>query len=150
MNFLTRNDAAGSSTKTSFQGSTSYYVRFLEVIYNLLGPQEWIVLPDAGQSKVCISFPNGTGAAYLQGTCSPPDMLGEGYPFGTNQNLGPGTLGGVTGNSPLNSSTLVPGYSPVVYTIQDTVTDITPVLINGDTAIRLWVLAGTVGLSVRC
>jgi len=124
---MTRNPQSGSNTRPVFGvGSYEYY----EQVYTTVGPQEWIALPDAGQCKVTISFPSGAGGAYLEGTTSPPDMLGA--------------VGQEIGISPLGA------YSPVHYVIQDEVNADTVVVTQGDTAIRVNVMGGTVGISVRC
>ena len=129
---MTRNTAAGSNTPPSagmIFGSTPCY-QFYEQVYTTQGAQEWITMPDAGQSKVTIAFPSGNGAAFLEATCSPPDMLGA-----------PGQEIGV---SPAGA------FSPIVYPLQDTVNNITTVIIEGDMAIRINNLGGTVAISVRC
>jgi hypothetical protein len=103
-------------------------VQWYETQYKLPGPQEWIFLPDAFQVKVVLSFPAG-GAAFIEGTSSPPEIL-----------LGESGATDQTG-----------GASPIVYPLTDTVTDVTPLLVNGETAIRVNVLGGTrVAISVRC
>ena len=127
MAMMTRNVAAGSNTRGPQNPATSPYVEFYEQLYATLGPQEWILLPDAGQSKVVLSFPKGAGFAFLDGTCSPPTVA-------MGQEV-----------SPLGA------YAPVIYPLVDPpVTDTTQVLIEGDSAIRVNVLSGSVGISVRC
>ena len=126
MAFMTRNQGAGSNTKGQWQTPANSSVEFYEQIYTTAGPQEWITLPDSGQSKVVISFPNGPGGAFLEGTCSPGDLLvGQ-------------------GKSPTSP------YTPVVYPLTDQVNDVTPVLVQGDTAIRINITSGIAALSVRC
>jgi hypothetical protein len=131
---MTRNPQAGSNTRpanvVTFGNVPSY--QFYEQVYSTVGPQEWITLPDSGQSKVYISFPTGSGSAFLQGTCSPPDMC---------YNPSQGSL------SPLNYRG---PYSPVLLDLTDGVTDITAITIEGESAIRLNVLGGTAAISVRC
>jgi len=129
---MTRNQQAGSNTRPSAPltfGSTPSY-EFYEQVYSTPGPQEWITLPDSGQSKVVISFPTGSGTAFLEGTCSPPDMLGA-----SGQEIGVSPAG---------------VFSPIVYPVQDMVQNITSVLVEGETAIRMNVVGGTVAISVRC
>jgi hypothetical protein len=41
-------------------------------------------------------------------------------------------------------------FSPIVYPVQDMVQNITSVLVEGETAIRMNVVGGTVAISVRC
>ena len=129
---MTRNPAVGSNALPSAPGN-EYYTpsyQFYEMVYNTLGPQEWITLPDAGQSKVVVSFPNGTGSAVLEGTCSPPEMVS---PQG--------------GLSPLNTRG---AFSPFAYPITDSITEPTGILVQGDTAIRLNVIGAPAAISVRC
>ena len=127
MDFMTRNPAAGSNLNSPQSSTGTWYAQFYEQIYTTVGPQEWIFLPDAGQSKVVISFPKGNGTAFLEGSCSPPTILQ-----------------GIGLKSPLGN------YSPVIYQLTDSVTEVTPLVINGETAIRVNCLSGTVGISVRC
>jgi hypothetical protein len=130
MDYMTRNQQAGSNIKTKWQTQpANFSTQFYEQLYTSAGSQEWISMPDAGQSKVVISFPLGVGAAFLEGTCSPPDL----YSTVTS------------GTSPIGST------SPVTYVLQDTVTENTAIVIWGDAAIRINNVGGTpVGISVRC
>jgi hypothetical protein len=123
---MTRNSAAGSNVNNPPSSTGTYSVQFYEQIYNTTGPQEWITLPDSGQSKIVVSFPKGSGSAFLEGTSSPAPLL---------QGIGKSPLG---------------AYSPVIYQLTDDVTEITPVLVNGETAIRVNCLSGPVAISVRC
>lgn len=120
---MTRNDGAPSNIGQP--GLTTY--RYYEKTYTGVGPQEWIILPDAvGKSKVVISFPAGSGGAFLEGTSSPGDVI-AGY-----------------GVNPIGA------YSPIVYPLTDSVTDITPVLVQGETAVRINIAGGPAAISVRC
>ena len=120
---LTRNQQAGSNARPSNVGSYHQY----EKAYNTVGPQEWITLPDTlAPCKVCVSFPQ-PGSAIIEGTCSPAEIL---------QGTGTDTTG---------------GWSPVFYPLAEMVTDTTQILVQGDTAIRLNILAGTIVIiSVNC
>jgi hypothetical protein len=131
---MTRNEEAGSNTRPAnvitFGNVPSY--KYYEQVYFTIGPQEWITLPDAGQSKVVVTFPTGTGSAMLEGTASPPDMC---------YNPSQGSL------SPLNYRG---PFSPATYPIVDTITEPTGVIIQGDTAIRLNIIGAPAAISVRC
>ena len=127
---MTRNQQAGSNCRPNILGAYQEY----EQIYTTLGPQEWIALPDAGQSKVSVSFPTGTGSAVLEGTCSPADML---YPASQNEQA----------VSPANK---FGAFSPIAYSISDSITEITAIVIQGDSAIRLNVIGAPAVISVRC
>lgn len=122
---ISRNSEAGSNlgNKTS-PANTPRFCRYFEQVYTEAGFTEWLLLPDAGIYKVCISFPTGVGSAQLRGTCSPPDVI--------------------TGQSPAVTAT-----SPVGYDLSEMVTDTTAILVQGDSAIRLNIGTGPVCLSVR-
>jgi hypothetical protein len=66
-----------SEGATSNYGRSSGAFRIYEKQYSTLGPQEWITFPDAGQSKVVISF-QSPGAAFLEGSCSCPTATNAG------------------------------------------------------------------------
>jgi hypothetical protein len=125
MIIINRNAAISSNTLPTARGFTGNgEFRFYETLYVTTGPQEWIILPDTGIVGVILSFPQA-GAAYLQATCSPPDIV-------SGQNV-----------SPLGN------YAPVVFTLQDVVTDLTFVSVAGPTAIRLNIEGGSCAISVR-
>lgn len=125
---MSRNNGYGQSVSNYENPSSSGPFVYYEQTYTSAGPQEWIFLPDAvSPCKVCISF-QAPGAAFLEGTASPPNDV--------NGIAVPGTQGLAV---------------PVPYTIVDVVTDTTAQLVQGDTAIRLNIVGGTsVTISVRC
>ena len=107
-------------------GPTSY--QFYETIYTNPGPQEWIIMPSLGcggiSASITISFPSGAGAGALEATTSPSSIV-----MGTQKPK---------------------GYAgPAVYTLQDSITDITNVTIQGPTAIRFNLSSGSAMVSVR-
>ena len=102
--------------------------RFYEKEYTTAGPQEWITLPDCGPVKVVLSFPSGPGSAFIEGTASPYDAV-------------------LPNDGAVNP---IGAYSPIVYPLTDTVTDITPLLVQGETAIRINNVGGICAVSVRC
>jgi len=118
---MTRNQAQVSNASHP----SGLCFRWYEKKYATAGVQEWITLPDVGRCKVVLSFPT-PGAAYLEGTCSPGEVID----------------GSVA--SPLGA------FSPVTYPLTDEVSETTPLLVEGDTAIRVVALSGNVAISVRC
>ena len=120
---MTRSDAAQSNISQPGLQPWKYY----EKMYTTSGPQEWITMPDCKKVGVVISFPSGPAAAFLEGTCSPYDAIQS--------------LGGV---NPIGA------YSPILVPITDTVTDVTSLVTQGWTAIRINSLGGNVAISVRC
>ena len=128
MAYMTRNATQpGASNFSTPSGPNQFY----EQRYTTAGPQEWIYAPDVGPWYVTIYFPNGPGAAFIEGSDEPPSDVG---------------------NTQTNSYvTSLPVYSAQhVYPITDHVVDITRVKIEGATAIRVNVLGGTVDVTVRC
>lgn len=123
---MSRNTGGGRSVSNYERPNSTGPFVFYEQTYTDVGPREWIYLPDCMPVKVVVS---GTGAwsAFIEGTASPPNDI-EGI-------LVPGTVG-------------VP--IPITYPLTDTVTDVTPILVQGETAIRINSLGGTVSVSVRC
>ena len=69
---MSRSEGAGSN-----YGKQAGVFRIYEKQYLTVGPQEWITLPDAGQSKVVVSFLTA-GSAFIEGSCSPPDATNAG------------------------------------------------------------------------
>ena len=118
-------------------GPASY--QFYETIYTNVGPQEWIIMPSIGNGgiagSVTISFPNGQGACFIEGTTSPAHIVD-----------GTQVPKGYAGPVPY----LVAGHpiDPNTGTVSE-VTEITNFTIQGPTAIRVNLTGGTAMISVR-
>ena len=107
-------------------------MQFYEARYNTVGPQEWIMAPDAGPWYVTLYFnAPGGGAAFIEGSDEcPEDILGQFDKLS----------GGVPAVCNVNHT----------YPLTDTVIDIVRVKVEGATAIRVNVLGGTVDVTARC
>jgi hypothetical protein len=118
-------------------GPASY--QFYETIYTNIGPNEWIIMTSIGYGGICasvtVSFPNGTGTCFLEGTTSPAHVVdGTQVPKGC---AGPVCY-------PVQGHPIDPNDGSILE-----ITQITNFTIQGPTAIRINLTGGTAMISVR-